>query len=245
MRFSNAAHENSSFVRATDHRYSWGMRLFRFQHSPYAHKIHALLDLLGKKYTLVDVPFTDRLELATLTGGYIHVPVLEDDDGKVVCDSRKIAEHLLAQPGGAALVPSPWEGPIWAYHDWVDGPLEDVLFRIASPAVRDAWKRADERAFYVLIKERKFGVGCVDAWHAQRDELIARGRALLAPTVRTLAQQPFLFGARPTLADVSLFGQFGMLAADKDLPPAALGEVFPAYLERFAAARRMSSLPQS
>jgi glutathione S-transferase len=221
------------------------MKLYRFAHSPYVHKIQALLELLGKPYTAVDVPFCDRLELATLTGGYIHVPVLVDEDGSVVCDSRRIAERLVGQPGGALMVPSPWEGPIWAYGDWVDGPLEDVLFRLASPGVRARFRRADERAFYTLIKERKFGSGCVDQWAQQRDELIARGRALLAPTARTLAAQPFLFGTRPTLADAALYGQFAMLAADETIAPASLGEVFPAWLERLATARRVANPAQT
>jgi len=220
------------------------MKLFGFAHSPYVHKIRVALELLGKKYEYVDVPFLERRELAELTGGYIHVPVLVDDDGSVVTDSRRIAERLVGQAGGARLVPSPWEGPIWAYCDWVDGPLEDVLFRLASPAVRDAWKRPDERAFYTLIKERKFGAGCVDAWAAQREDLIARGKALLAPTVRTLSAQPFLFGDRPSLADAALYGQFAMMSSDAKLPPALFGEVFPAYVERLATARRMANSSQ-
>jgi glutathione S-transferase len=220
------------------------MKLFGFAHSPYVHKLRVALELLGKKYEYVDVPFLERRELAELTGGYIHVPVFVDDDGTVVTESRRIAERLVGQPGGARLVPSPWEGPIWAYCDWVDGPLEDVLFRLASPAVRDAWKRPDERAFYTLIKERKFGAGCVDAWAAQREDLIARGKALLAPTVRTLSAQPFLFGERPSLADAALLGQFAMMSCDAKLPPALFGEVFPAYLERLATARRMANSSQ-
>ncbi len=216
------------------------MKLYRFAHSPYAHKISALLELLGKHHTVVDVAFCDRAELAALTGGYIHVPVLVDDDGTVVTDSRRIAERLVGQPGGDRLVPSPWQGPIWAYCDWVDGPLEDVLFRLASPAVRARFQRLEERAFYTLIKERKFGTGCVDQWAAQRDELMARGRVLLQPTARTLAAQPFLFGDRPTLADAALYGQFAMLAADETIAPVGFGEVFPAWLARLGDARGMA-----
>jgi glutathione S-transferase len=79
--------------------------------------------------------------------------------------------------------------------------------------IPDAWKGANERALYVFIEERKFGAGCVDAWARDREDLIARGRALLAPTARTLAAQPFLFGARPTLADASLYGEMALLTA--------------------------------
>ena len=84
-------------------------------------------------------------ELAELTGGYVQVPVLLTDDGRVIVESRAICEHLLAGPAGAKLVPAPLEGPIWGYADFVDGPLEDVLFRIASPEIRDAWPSAAER----------------------------------------------------------------------------------------------------
>src|SRR5256885_6321658 len=133
------------------------MKLHRLRYSPYARKVQMVLDLLGTPYQLVEVPYGDRRALARLTGGYIYVPVLEDDDGKPIVESRVICEHLLARPGGERLVPAPLEGPIWAYHDFSDGPLEDLAFRIGSPSIRDAWSDPFERALYVLIKERKFG----------------------------------------------------------------------------------------
>src|SRR5688500_10737044 len=132
------------------------MKLYRFRYSPYARKVQMLLDLLGQSYELIEVPYGDRNELAILTGGYIYVPVLVDDTGLVTVESRAICERLL-EDGGAGLVPPPLEGPIWGYHDFCDGPLEDVMFRIGSPHVRDAWPTAGERALYVLVKERKFG----------------------------------------------------------------------------------------
>jgi glutathione S-transferase len=197
------------------------MKLYRLPHSPFARKVQMLLDLLGRPYTAVDLPFSDRTELATLTGGYIQVPVLVDDDGKVVCDSRKICEHLLVGAAREALVPAPLDGPVWAYADWCDGPLEDVVFRIFSPQVRAGWKNAGDRALYVFIKERKFGVGCVDAWARDRQALLARAAALLAPSVRTLEAQSFLFGARPSLADAALYGVLAAtLAAEGELPAA-------------------------
>src|SRR5262245_60133765 len=101
------------------------MKLYRLRYSPYARKVQMLLDLLQKKYELIEVNYGAREELAKVASGYIYVPVLVDDDGRVVKDSRAICEHLLRGDAGARLVPSPWEGPIWAYHDYVDGPLED------------------------------------------------------------------------------------------------------------------------
>src|SRR5215467_3922809 len=119
------------------------MKIYGFKYSPYVRKVQAVLDLLERQYTYVEVPYSDRTELATLTGGYIYVPVLVDGAGKVVCDSRRICEHLLADAQAAAtLAPPPLAGPIWAFGDWCDEILEDVLFRIASPFTRDSWKSA-------------------------------------------------------------------------------------------------------
>jgi glutathione S-transferase len=216
------------------------MKLYRFSYSPYARKVQVLLDLMGRDYQLVDVPYSDRTELATLTDGYIYVPVLVDGT-QVVFDSRRICQHLLVGEAAAALLPAPLQGPIWAYHDWCDGPLEDVLFRIASPRIRDRWRSAGDRALYVLIKERKFGAGCVDDWERTTDQLVERANALLEPTVLTLTAQPFLFGAQPTLADAALHGLFALLEAGD---PALLGRFRPelsAWIRRVdevAAARR-------
>jgi glutathione S-transferase len=215
----------------------WGMKLFRFRYSPYARKVQAALDWLGMSYELIEVSYGDRDELARLTGGYIYVPVLLTDRGQVLHDSRVICEHLTQDERGAALLPAPLEGPIWAYHDWADGTLEDVMFRIASPAVRDAWPTAGERALYVLIKERKFGAGCVDAWRRDQEQLIARARLLLEPSLRTLRQRPFLFGARPTLADAALYGNCLMLEeADPELLPRVSRELVE-FAERARSAQ--------
>jgi glutathione S-transferase len=205
------------------------MKLYRLPYSPYALKVQMVLDLLGEKYELVDVKYGDRGELAELTGGYIYVPVLVDHDGSVVTESRTICERLLSRDATNRLLPKPFEGPIWAYADYCDGPLEDVLFRISTPVVRASWKDPFERALYTLIKERKFGAGCVDAWERDRENLVARSRHLLAPSISTLSQQPFLFGARPTLADCALYGNLTMLHAADPALLNAVSESLAAY----------------
>jgi len=212
------------------------MRLFRFRHSPYARKVQMVLELLGTPHEVVEVSYVDRTEMARLTGGTIMVPVLVDDAGVVTVESRDICAKLLAGPGGARLVPAPFEGPIWAYADFIDGPVEDLLFRVASPFVRDHWKTDWERGLYVFSKERKFGAGCIDAWQRDRDGLLGRARRLLAPSLSTLARQPFLFGAQPTLADAALYGVHAMLEAAS---PELVGRVdpsLPAFMRRLEAA---------
>jgi glutathione S-transferase len=219
---------------------TFSMKLYRFKYSPYARKVQILLDLLGAKYQIVEVPYSDRNELARVSGGYAYVPVLVDDAGKAITESRDICEHLLAGSAGARLVPSPWEGPIWAYADFVDGPLEDVLFRMASPAVRDAWENPGDRALYVLVKERKFGAGCIDAWKRDEGLLAAKAKKLLAPTFKTLASQRFLFGSEPTLADAALYGVGKMLEEADPKLLGLIGEAFAPFMRRMderAAAR--------
>jgi glutathione S-transferase len=212
------------------------MRLFRFRHSPYARKVQMVLELLGTPHEVVEVPYVDRAEMARLTGGYILVPVLVDDAGAVTVESRDICAKLVAGPGGARLVPAPFEGPIWAYADFIDGPVEDLLFRVASPFVRDHWKTDWERGLYVFSKERKFGAGCIDAWQRDRDGLLAGARRLLAPSLSTLARQPFLFGAEPTLADAALYGVLAMLEAANPELVGRCDPSLPAFLRRLEAA---------
>ncbi|HMI83422.1 MAG TPA: glutathione S-transferase family protein [Polyangiaceae bacterium] len=213
------------------------MKLYRLRYSPYAVKVQMVLDLLPAHYEIVDVPYGKRDELAALTGGYIQVPVLVDDTGAVTVESRAICEKLLAGPAGKRLVPAPLEGPIWAYADFADNVLEDVMFRLASPAIRDTWTNPFERALYVFVKERKFGAGCVDAWQKDAEQLVRRTQHLLAPTLSTLEQSPFLFGAFPTLADAALYGECRMIEeGDKEFLP-RIAPALPPYLrrlERFA-----------
>jgi glutathione S-transferase len=212
------------------------MKLYRFEYSCFARKAQMVLDLLGLRYDIVEVPFGDRSELVALTNGYVQVPVLVDDAGKVIVDSRAISEELLRGEPAERLVPSPWQGPIWAYADWVDGPFEDIAFRIASPGIRRHFARPADAAMFVFIKERKFGRGCVDDWERNAGELIARARVMLAPTVQTLSRCPFIFGDRPTLADAALYGQCAMLRFADAAMPAALAPALGEWMARVEAA---------
>ena len=212
------------------------MKLYRFAYSPYARKVQMLLDLAGLKYELIDVDYVDRHELARVSNGYVLVPVLVTDGGQAITESRNICQHILKGSVAERLVPAPLQGPIWAYADFTDGPLEDILFRIASPAVRDAWPTPFARGLYVMVKERKFGAGCVDAWERERPALIEKARTLLAPSLQTLAAQPFLFGDRPTLADAALYGQCAMLEAGSATLLQAVAPELQTYARRVEAA---------
>lgn len=193
------------------------------------------LDVCGLSYELVDVPYGNREQLAELTGGYVQVPVLEDGD-EVIVDSRAICERLAAAHAETLVVDDATRGSVWAYADWCDSDLEDVLFRIAAPDVAKRFTSAWERGLFIYIKERKYGAGCIDAWSNERPNLLARGKRMLEPTAATLAARPFLFGDRPTLADASLYGQLAMVETASELLPPRLSPAFVAYMRRLERA---------
>lgn len=190
------------------------MKLFQFPYSPYAAKVRKCLELKGLAHELVDVPYLDRREVAELTGGIIMLPVLADGT-TIVCDSPRITDYL-DQRHAPSLRPAPLLAAATVFEGWADQVLEDVAFRLASPAVEPRMAginggRDDARAMYRFVKERKFGSGCIDQWARQSGELRERLLALLAPLARTLEGQPFLLGARPTLADAAVYGNLFML----------------------------------
>jgi glutathione S-transferase len=152
----------------------------------------------------------------------------------VVAESRAICERLVARPEARALVPPALDAAIWAFCDHVDGPVEDVLFRISSPAIRKQWASEWERALYTLIKERKYGAGCVDRWAAEQGALVERAKQVLEPVRRTLAQQPYVFGDALTLADLALYGQWVMLDESEPGQVDRISPVFAAHARRVA-----------
>ena len=209
------------------------MKLYRFPYSCYALKVQSLLGLAGIQFDVEDVPYGDRSALVALTGGYIHVPVLVDTSGAVRVDSRSITQFIVAR--APHLVPVPLDGPVWAYADWCDNVLEDPCFKLAAPAIRRSFARPADGALYALIKERKYGTGCVESWEGSAASLHQAARAALAPTERTLHTTPFVFGAQPTLADAALWGQLAMMRFG-GISPDTLGPSFPAWVDRLQAA---------
>jgi glutathione S-transferase len=219
------------------------VKVFRFDHSCFCLKVEKALDLVGTSFERVQVPYLNRAELAQLTGGYIQVPVVVTDSGQVLVDSRTICEFLVAGPEGERLVPKGSEAVIWAYHDWCDHQLEDVLFRLVAPLVLRKIQSVEEKSFYTFIKERKFGKGCIARWETTSDELLRRGRELLAPTQATLRDQAFIVCDDPTLADAALYGQVAMLAeAGRDIER-DLGPVFLRWFESMQASRESVMCP--
>jgi glutathione S-transferase len=190
------------------------IRLFSFAYSPFAAKIWKCLDFKGLPYELVEVPYLDRRELIQLTGGSIMVPVLVDGS-RVVKESAKIAEYL-DERYTPSLRPGKLRLQATVFERWSDVCVEDTVFRLAIVGIDRRVAalnggREDARALWRFTKERKFGVGCIEAWAGQRGALIEQLHEILAPVGDAFATQPYLLGDQPTLADAALFGNMWML----------------------------------
>jgi glutathione S-transferase len=214
------------------------VRLFQFSYSPFAAKVRKCLELKGLAFEAVEVPYLDRRELVALTGGYVHVPVLEDG-GAVITDSAPITAWL-DERYPPSLRGGP-HGPLAeVVEQWADQVLEDVAFRLAVPPLDARYAalqggREDARALFRLVKERKFGAGCIEAWDRDAAGLSSQLAALLAPLVRQVGRSPFLLGDAASLADAAVWGQ--LFFVEQSRPGWIAREVpgLSAWYERVAA----------
>ncbi len=188
------------------------MKLYQFAYSPFVAKVRKCLEWKGLAYQPVEVPYLDRRELVEVSGG-VMVPVLVDGT-TVVRDSARITAYL-DERHAPSLRPGPLRGPATALERWADEVVEEIAFKLAAPGLEHHVARVNGRVdagpMFRLVKERRYGAGCLDAWRAAEPELAARLADELAPTAATLAEQPFLLGDRPTVADAALYGMFVMM----------------------------------
>lgn len=187
------------------------MRLFQFWYSPFAAKIRKYLDLKGLDCEIVEVPYLDRRELVAVTGGYALVPVLEDGD-QVVTDSARISAYLDER-----YAPSLRDEPATVMiEQWAEGPLEEIAFRVAAPGIESRFPQAqggreDARSLFRLMRERRFGRGCIEAWRRDAESLSEQLSTLLSPVAKAVSRRRFILGDEPSLADAAVFGQLTMV----------------------------------
>lgn len=186
------------------------MRLHQFPYSPFAAKVRKCLELKGLAFEIVNVPYADRRALVAVTGGTVQIPVIEDG-ARVLDESARITAYLDERHP-----PSLREDPLAVVIEgWADNVLEDAAFRLAAPAIHDRMAEAEGRpdapALYRLIKERKFGSGCLEAWRAAERALADRVVSMLLPLGQAVGHRPFLLGTRASLADAAVYGQLFML----------------------------------
>jgi glutathione S-transferase len=203
--------------------------LYGTEPSYYTAKARLTLITLG-------LPFADHLktsankaEIEAGTGGYHRFPVLRMDDGSWLVDSTRIGLTLSARVPARSLIP---DDPALAIlvrmaDDWFDEWFlrAAMLFRARSAATRAFVARVgamnlmglrqhetptpDQEAVIAKVVpgiDRFFLKSC--ATNGVVEGGIEAAATLLAETARLLADmlQPFLFGARLSLADAALWG---------------------------------------
>lgn len=208
--------------------------VYQLEHSPYCFPITRALDALGVAFEAKNVANGSREEIITLTGGaYYQVPVLVHD-GKVIYESSPvstdIAHYVDTTFAGGRLFPSEHEGFQRILIDNIENDIEGITFKLIDPYYVASLTDPVDRAMVIRHKERKFGVGCEEAWAAAQDELLQAAGIVLKPYDLILKERPYLFGKTPLYTDFALYGVLGnMTYKDHVAIPTSL----PALMEWF------------
>ena len=187
------------------------IELIQFPWSPFCIVQRRILEFAGVRFKITNIPNGDRSLVWKLTKErYYGVPIIKD--GRIVVfevseDSQVIAKYL-DQKLKLGLFPAELEGVqsiLWRY---IENEIEGPCFKLTDIHWRELIPKAD-RLLFVRHKERKFGRGCLDLWHAQEVDLLRQLEHGLLPFEEMLMHQPFLLGDRPRFVDFDLFGMLG------------------------------------
>ncbi len=154
--------------------------------------------------------FTDKEAIAF--SGQGKVPVLQDGE-TVVSDSWDIALHLeRAYPDRPTLFP---DGSGIAHarfvKNWLETTVQFPILQLVLPELFDSLHEQD-KAYFRESREARFGCRLEDA-ALPAEKALPRIRAALQPLRLTLADQPFLAGDQPGLADFIAVAPFYWAAA--------------------------------
>ena len=187
--------------------------VYQLEHSPYCIPITRALEALGVPFQTRNVANGNRAEIITLTGGaHYQVPVLAHGDNVIFESSpisTDIAHYVDRTFADGRLFPAEHEGFQRIVIGHIENDIEGVTFKLIDPFYVASISDPIERTMVIRHKERKFGVGCEEAWAAAQDELLQAAGILLKPYDITLAQRAFLFGDAPLYADFALYGVLG------------------------------------
>jgi len=214
-------------------------RLFQFQSSPYCAKVRKILEYKGVEFEIVEIDYLERKELLAASG-QIMVPAVTLSSRETVSDSDRIAmrlEELYPEP---TLFPPGGRGLHIALGRYIDGEVEDALFRVAIPdeMANAARQGPDRLAFWRFIRERKYGAGFCEKMVAESQANWERATNILNPFEEQLSGQAFIAG-RIGLADFCLYGQLYYLAFTGELKiPATMPNLraFFGRMDRLSAA---------
>lgn len=195
------------------------LELYQFELSQYSEKVRLILDYKGLAYRKIEVtPGIGQVELFQLSGQR-QVPVLKDGN-QIVADSTEIAKYLDLRYPDPPLIPKDpkQRGLCLLIEEWADESIgtksRKVLFGALSQnqslrksllpaATPDVVKVLVEAVPNQLLQVLGFGVGL-------SPETVKKAEADLKQDLEALclllADNPYLVGDQPTLADFAVAG---------------------------------------
>jgi ubiquinone/menaquinone biosynthesis C-methylase UbiE/glutathione S-transferase len=191
------------------------LRLYQYAYSPFCIPIALILKHSGITHEVIDLPPGDPSTVIKLTKAeYYQVPILEDlfsheiifDKSPSGDDVPKYIESIVPT---MRLFPQEVDGINRIFIHYIENECESWGFK-ACDVYRDNWMKTDlERGLHRRHKERKFGVGCLEAWARDIKQIIEGFHKCMQPFEQVLANRPFLTGERPVYADYALCGVIG------------------------------------
>lgn len=202
--------------------------------SPYSLKLRAALRYRHIPHRWI-VPTgylaSEGSELAT--AGKAMIPVLQfPEDGSYWADSTPLIYQLETRhPGRRSLIPDDPADAFLAHliEDFADEFLVNVLFvfRWTAPEDLAFSPRRQLQGWLGMMPQEPFEAFVARFLHRQQKQIPTLGggpgnmpvlerlyRDLLAAIETLLTQSRYLFGSRPSLAEIGLFGQLSQLAID-------------------------------
>ncbi len=222
--------------------------LYQFVTSPFCAKVRKILDYKGIDYEIVEVDYVERKELMAASG-QIMVPALrlerngDGADAEVIVDSARIAARLEELCPEPTILPPQWRGLHLALASYIDGEVEEALFRVGvlDEIAHFARQGSDRLALFRFIRDRKYGAQFCERMERERESNLRRVCEVLHPFEQALENGAFLMG-RIGLADFALYGQLHFLALTEELK---IPVEFPRLREYYGRIDRISSRLES
>ena len=188
------------------------IELIQFPWSPFCIVQRRILEFSGARFKLTNLVRTgDRSLIWKLSKErYYAAPIIRDGRNVVFEtneDSQVIAKYL-DQKLTLGLFPATIEGEQFILWRYIENEIEGLTFKLNDAHYREFVDRADQLS-YVRHKERKFGRGCLMAWHAQQKDMVRQLEQRLLPFEEMLGHRAFLLGSEPRFVDFDLFGMLG------------------------------------
>jgi glutathione S-transferase len=227
------------------------LELYQFELSQYSEKVRLILDFKGLAYRKIEVtPGVGQLELFRLTGQK-QVPVLKDGN-QYIADSTAIAKYLERKYPDRPMIPSdPKQRAVCLLiEEWADESIgtksRKALFGALSQsenyrksllpmATPDLVKTLIGVVPNDVLKVLGFGVGYgPDVVKSAEEDL----RQDLEVLCLLLAENPYLVGDQPTLADLAVAGLSVLLKFPEEpyleLPATLKGKAIPGLGDNIA-----------